>query len=408
MEDALFDKHHQFGDANSENVSTAGNGTWAYLRHDVMQTRAVQAVFGVVYCVIFALGTPGNLLVCYTVYRNRAMRTVTNLYICALALADVLLCGLCLPFTPLYTFLGGWVFGGALCHAVAFSQCFSVYVTALTLTAIAVDRFYVIVHPFRPRMPPSHCLAVEGGVVVFSVLATLPYGVYMATGEVEGVSVCNEAWPSEAGRRAFLLATFCLQFVLPLSVIACCYGLIALCLARQSRARPGAKSSRREATERERKRRTNRLLVAMVLVFAACWLPLNAVNMVADLDEGAEHWRYFTLCFFLAHALAMSSVCYNPLLYAWLNDNFRKELKQLVPCCRRRVAAASCGTTSTAGQSAQTLLQTSACPGQHLPDVVAADAEAPAPAPAAVYTVADDQVHLSGISSGGTEEVSCT
>jgi neuropeptide Y receptor len=34
----------------------------------------------------------------------------------------------------------------------------------------------------------------------------------------------------------------------------------------------------------------------------------------------------------LAHAAAMSSTCYNPFLYAWLNDNFRKEFKQVLPC----------------------------------------------------------------------------
>ena len=28
----------------------------------------------------------------------------------------------------------------------------------------------------------------------------------------------------------------------------------------------------------------------------------------------------------------MSSTCYNVFLYAWLNDNFRKELKRILPC----------------------------------------------------------------------------
>lgn len=35
---------------------------------------------------------------------------------------------------------------------------------------------------------------------------------------------------------------------------------------------------------------------------------------------------------FLAHTIAMSSTCYNVFLYAWLNDNFRKELKRILPC----------------------------------------------------------------------------
>lgn len=35
---------------------------------------------------------------------------------------------------------------------------------------------------------------------------------------------------------------------------------------------------------------------------------------------------------FVAHTVAMSSTCYNVFLYAWLNDNFRKELKRILPC----------------------------------------------------------------------------
>lgn len=44
-----------------------------------------------------------------------------------------------------------------------------------------------------------------------------------------------------------------------------------------------------------------------------------------------EHPLY-NLLFFTSHLFAMSSVIYNPFLYAWLNENFRKEFKQILPC----------------------------------------------------------------------------
>jgi len=81
--------------------------------------------------------------------------------------------------------------------------------------------------------------------------------------------------------------------------------------------------------DRERKRRTNRMLIAMVTVFGVSWLPLNTVNLVNDVNETTGEWPYYNLCFFLVHAIAMSSTCYNPFLYAWLNENFRKEFKQV-------------------------------------------------------------------------------
>lgn len=52
---------------------------------------------------------------------------------------------------------------------------------------------------------------------------------------------------------------------------------------------------------------------------------------------------------FLAHTVAMSSTCYNVFLYAWLNDNFRKELKRILPCFPGRGAGNSTGGGVAAG-----------------------------------------------------------
>ena len=47
----------------------------------------------------------------------------------------------------------------------------------------------------------------------------------------------------------------------------------------------------------------------------------------------------------------MSSTCYNPFLYAWLNENFRKEFKQVLPCFRSANNPAA-GQRRTAGSMA--------------------------------------------------------
>ncbi|UYV75772.1 PRLHR [Cordylochernes scorpioides] len=59
-----------------------------------------------VYIVIFLLGISGNVLVCYVVFRNSSMHTVTNLFISNLALSDILLCMFAVPFTPMYYYMG--------------------------------------------------------------------------------------------------------------------------------------------------------------------------------------------------------------------------------------------------------------------------------------------------------------
>jgi hypothetical protein len=72
------------------------------------------------------------------------------------------------------------------------------------------------------------------------------------------------------------------------------------------------------------------MLIAMVVIFAICWLPLNIVHMVEEFHR-AELSHYKVL-FLSTHVIAMSSTIYNPFLYSWLNDNFRKEFQQILPC----------------------------------------------------------------------------
>lgn len=278
----------------------------------------------------------GCFQVCYVVFRNKAMQTVTNFFITNLALSDILLCILAVPFTPLYTFLRRWVFGVALCHLVPFAQGCSVYISTLTLTAVAIDRFFVIMYPFQPRMKLCVCVWIIVTIWMFSILGTLPYGLFMKIITVKDqnadVSLCEEDWPSEQWRKVFGALTSLLQFAIPLVIITFCYVCVSIKLNDRAKLKPGSKTSKREEADRDRKKRTNRMLIAMVAVFAISWLPLNLVNIFHDFYSMEEEWQYATLLFFISHCVAMSSTCYNPFLYAWLNENFRKEFKQLMPC----------------------------------------------------------------------------
>jgi hypothetical protein len=60
---------------------------------------------------IFALALFGNALVVYVVTRSKAMRTVTNIFICSLALSDLLIVFFCIPVTMLQNVSDTWLGG---------------------------------------------------------------------------------------------------------------------------------------------------------------------------------------------------------------------------------------------------------------------------------------------------------
>jgi hypothetical protein len=53
------------------------------------------------YILTFIIGVSGNILVCFAVWRNRQMRTVTNMFIVNLSVADLGIIIICLPPTLL-------------------------------------------------------------------------------------------------------------------------------------------------------------------------------------------------------------------------------------------------------------------------------------------------------------------
>lgn len=322
-------------------LASAALNTTECTQSGIINHIIVQIIFYILYIIILLLGLFGNVLVCYIVYSNKSMQTVTNLFITNLALSDILLCILCVPFTPLYTFLGKWIFGSITCHLVGYAQATSVYISTLTLTSIAIDRYFVILHPLRQRMKLSTCLFILFGIWVFSMSVTLPYGICMQVKVDSDRLVCEENWPYDNLEIAFGCSTLVMQFIVPFCIIGHCYLKISHRLNERAKSKPGTKSARREEADREKKRRTNRMLIAMVTIFGICWFPLNLINVINDFYYfGAD--SYFHLFFFLAHCLAMSSTCYNPFLYAWLNENFRKEFKVILPCILRNATHRYC------------------------------------------------------------------
>ncbi|CAH1784323.1 unnamed protein product [Owenia fusiformis] len=317
------------------NITTTAPNT-TERSEELMNTVWFRTVFIACYCVIFLLGVTGNSLVVFVVVRNKSMQSITNIFITNLAVSDIMMCLLSVPFTPLSAFLPSWVFGDAMCHVIPMILGVSVYVSTLTSTAIAIDRYFVIVHPFKPRMKVSVCLLLILAIWIISITISLPLAIYQKVkwNEDEYAFFCVEHWPKKASRQFFTVTSLILQYIVPCSVITFCYTKVSLVLRRRSKTKIGSSSKTKDRDELElkRKRRTNKMLIAMVAIFVCCWLPLNIVHIFAEYEETLKDWPYYTLLFFISHIVAMSSAIYNPFLYAWMNENFKKEFKTVLPC----------------------------------------------------------------------------
>lgn len=72
---------------------------------------SAKTTFVIMYMVIFVMALAGNSLVIYIIVKKRAIQTATDIFICSLAVSDLLITFFCVPFTLLQNISSEW-FGG--------------------------------------------------------------------------------------------------------------------------------------------------------------------------------------------------------------------------------------------------------------------------------------------------------
>uniref|UniRef100_A0A914LUV4 G-protein coupled receptors family 1 profile domain-containing protein n=2 Tax=Meloidogyne incognita TaxID=6306 RepID=A0A914LUV4_MELIC len=315
-----------------------------------------KVLFMIAYPSIFVVGTVGNLLVVWVVVNCKKMQTVTNVFIANLAVSDLLVCFSSIWLTPSYTYIGHWIWGGWLCYSLPLFQGASIFISSLSLTAIALDRYWVIcLAPPNRSATQMHtskqvCIAVIVLIWCVSILLALPYAVHMRIAQVQWpchFSLCVEDWVDlEDLRSVYGVITAILQFVLPFAIIGRSYRLIWRFIEsrRAQLLRPISEA------QMNRKQRLLRMLVRMVLVFGCCWLPFNILNLLRDLRMDGWLKPYFSFLFLLSHLLSMVVPAANPLLYAWMNSAFRESFLRALPLggrLRKKLEMMEIGTVGT-------------------------------------------------------------
>lgn len=87
----------------------------------------------------------GNILVIISVFTYRPLQNVQNIFIVSLAVADLLVCVLCVPFHIVTEIVNGkWIFGPIMCQFFLTLDILLCTASILHLCCIALDRYWAI------------------------------------------------------------------------------------------------------------------------------------------------------------------------------------------------------------------------------------------------------------------------
>jgi hypothetical protein len=229
------------------------NGSYVDEQYVPYHLRPETYIVPVVFGIIFIAGVVGNGSLLMMFWRHKDMRSVPNTLIFNLALGDLLVLVVSVPFTStIYTF-ESWPYGTFMCKFTEFAKDTSVGVSVFTLTALSADRYFAIVHPVRKRVSGSRSKRMICSIVFIWILAVglalpgalfshiMTFDIGNTTNETSFIQVCYP-FPSDFGPnypKVIVMVKALTHYIVPLLIIGTFYSIMGHHLLRSTSALPG-------------------------------------------------------------------------------------------------------------------------------------------------------------------------
>ncbi|XP_047455308.1 C-C chemokine receptor type 4 isoform X1 [Mugil cephalus] len=286
------------------------------------------------YSIFFLLGLLGNSLVIWVICCGVRLRSMTDVCLLNLAIADLLLvCSL--PFLA-HQARDQWLFGDGMCKVVLGIYHIVFYCGIFFISLMSIDRYLAIVHAVYAMRARTRSFGIIAATItwVAGFFASFPELIFLEEQSVTGkgntsnASFCYPSYPTTDGNHHFwrvfsLFKMNTLGLFLPIVIMTFCYSQIIWRLLYSH-------SSKKQAI---------RLVLIVVAVFFCCWVPYNIAAFFKALEYiqpgTCERSKAIRLAIQITEVIAYSHSCLNPILYVFVGEKFRRHLLRLInkaPC----------------------------------------------------------------------------
>ena len=284
------------------------------------------------YLLIALVAVIGNSFVLLAIYRKPQLRTVPNYFIAALAMSDIFFPLLSAPQSITVALLGSWPFSESVCQAQGYFVMTLTCASMQILTLTAINRFYRIVRTknYKRIFTKRNTIIM---IVLSSFLASVEPLPYLLSGRRyifhPGKMYCIQTMGISIPH--LLVYAF---MVPPSFTLAICYFLVFRKIrAHRQNVQSNLTSSSANNSPTSRDIKTTKILFISVLGFLACWTPISIIDFV-DVFRGEV--TFPRQVYFLYLILGNLSVVINPIIYGFLNNNFRAEYKKIILSLKKR------------------------------------------------------------------------
>ena len=284
------------------------------------------------FALLNVLALFGSVLVCCAVYRHRRHHTITNLFVTALAISDLIFALFVMPFTTGTFVVGRWTTGRAHCLFQGF--CFMTFTTISlqTMCLIAINRYVCVVRPGKYKQKFFtfwKTMSYIGAAWILSCIASIPplfwgkddYSFHPGKGHC--------LYPFEIN-TAYTIPLGIIFIGIPFSVMSFCYSKVLMAVRCVPQVHPQGTQNGTTLTPNVEEVKITKTVSLVFLAFVLCWIPVGVIDFM-DVSRGfPSHPRQVYV--FQTFMTFLSSTI-NPFIYGLTSRKFRREYKKLV-CCK--------------------------------------------------------------------------
>nr|BBN67177.1 P-opsin [Lethenteron camtschaticum] len=275
---------------------------------------------------ITALSLGENFAVIVVTARFRQLRQPLNYVLVNLAAADLLVSAIG-GSVSFFTNIKGYFFLGVhACVLEGFAVTYFGVVALWSLALLAFERYFVICRPLGNfRLHSKHAVLGLAVVWVFSLACTIPPVLGWSSYRPSMIgTTCEPNWYSgELHDHTFIMMFFTTCFIFPLAVIFFSYGKLIQKLKKASETQRGLESTRRAEQQ------VTRMVVVMILAFLLCWMPYATFSIVVT---ACPTIHLDPLLAAVPAFFSKTATVYNPVIYIFMNKQFRDCFMQVLPC----------------------------------------------------------------------------
>nr|XP_012294373.2 free fatty acid receptor 3 [Aotus nancymaae] len=272
-----------------------------------------------VYLLAFLVGLPLNLLALVVfVGKLRRRPVAVDMLLLNLTASDLLLL-LFLPFRMVEAASGmHWPLPFILCPLSRFIFFTTIYLTALFLAAVSIERFLSVAYPLwyktRPRLGQAGVVSVACWLLA-SAHCSVVYVMEFSRNSSHRQNTIETCYMEFQKDQLAILLPVRLEmvvalFVVPLLITSYCYSRLVWILGR--------------AGSRRRQKRVVGLVVATLLNFLVCFGPLHMSHVVGFVQGESPAWRIYVML------LSTLNSCVDPFVYYFSSSAFQDDFHRLL------------------------------------------------------------------------------